>query len=157
MLQVMSFMQQLLLAVHFNDQVTVIDLRSAYNYAKVNYGSSSAHVEAVEKMIRSVLESLNRRSLPFILATNSDFFADQLLPEFDFTAVPPQVSASLKKSAKEKVSDPNTSIFQITLWFTIGIVFLIFLFSILTCGVGVDIEKDTLLYQTTALRGQPVL
>jgi len=140
-----------------NDQVTVVDLRSAYNHAKKNYGSSSPQVEAVEKMIRSILEVLDLRSMSFVLATNTEFYANQMLPEYDFAVVPPELSASLKKSANEKVSSPNTGIFQITLWFTIFVCLVILIFAVLTCGVGVDIEKDTLLYQTTALRGQPVL
>jgi len=141
----------------FNDQVTVIDLRSAYFYAKVNYGKTSPQVEAVEKMIRSVLDSVSRRSMTFVLATDNNFFANQLLPEYDFVAVSPSHTASLKKSAQEKIAKPGTGIFQITLWFTIFISLTVIIISILTCGVGVDIEKDTLLYQTTALRGQPVL
>jgi len=141
----------------FNDQVTVIDLRSAYIYAKKNYGESSAHVEAVKKMINSVLESVSQRSMSFVLATNEKFFANQMLPDIDFYVVPTHLTASLKGSAQQKLSNPDTGIFQITLWFTIFICIVVIIFAVLTCGVGVDIEKDTLLYQTTALRGQPVL
>jgi len=141
----------------FDSQITVVDLRAAYNYAKSTYGSTSAQVEAVQKMIDSVLSFLAEHTTSFVLATNDRFYANQLLPDYDFVVVPPRITAALSKSATEMKSSPNTGIFQITLWFTIFIFIVIVIFSILTCGVGVDIEKDTLLYQTTALRGQPVL
>jgi len=142
---------------NYNEQVTVVDLRSAYTYAMNTYGEGSAQIEAVEKMIRSVVEFLSGKTLSFLIASNDEFYANQRLPSYDFAVVPPHMTASLPRSAQEKKSSMDTGIFQITLWFTIFIVAVVLIFSVLTCGVGIDIEKDTLLYQTTALRGQPVL
>jgi len=144
-------------SAELNNQVTVVDLRSAYDYAKTNYGSITGHVQAVESMIRSVVEFLNAHTTSFVLATNNEFFMTQRMPNFDYEFVSPRLTASLKRYVNEKVSSPNTGMFQITLWFTIFIVIVVIVFAVLTCGVGIDIEKDTLLYQTTALRGQPVL
>jgi len=141
----------------FENQVTVVDLRSAYRYAKENYGAESAQVEAVVKLIHSVMKLLSGETVSFVIASNSDFSSMQRVPDYGFTVVSPRLTAMLARSATERKSDPDTGIFQIILWFTIFIVVVVCIFTLLTCGVGVDIEKDTLLYQTTALRGQPVL
>jgi len=144
-------------SMDFNEQVTVVDLRSAYNYARKYYGSNSAHVEAVMKMIRSVVGFLSGKTTSFVIATNEDFFNTQRIPDFDFEVVSPRQSSALTAGANAMASASNTGAFQITLWFTIFVVVVVAVVTLLTCGVGVDIEKDTLLYQTTALRGQPVL
>jgi len=141
----------------FDHQVTVVDLRSTYAYAKEIFASEPAKIKAVEKMIRAVVEFLGSETSSFVVASDEDFFAQQDTPSYDFEVVSPRLTASLSKSANEKVSSTSTPIFQITLWFVIFIVIVVAIFTLLTCGVGIDIEKDTLLYQTTALRGQPVL
>jgi len=141
----------------FNEQVTIVDLRSAYDYTKNHYSSDPAQLEAVEKMIRSVVEFLSGKTISFVLATDDDFFENQPTPSYDFAVVSPHLNAEVGKYVHEKVSSPSTGIFHITMWFTIFIVIVVVIFTLLTCGVGIDIEKDTLLYQTTALRGQPVL
>jgi len=142
---------------YYDNQVTIVDLRSAYTYAKENYGADSDQVQAVEKMIRSIMEFLSGETISFVIASDNDFSAGQLYPDNDFVVVPTRVTATVAKSATEIKSSPDTGIFQITLWFTILVVIVVLVFAVLTCGVGIDIEKDTLLYQTTALRGQPVL
>jgi len=142
---------------YYVNQVTIVDLRAAYAYAKDKYGANSEQVEAVVKMIRSIMEFLSGETISFVIASDGDFSVSQRVPDYDFLVVPTRVTATLAQSANQKISSPDTGVFHITLWFTIFIVIVVCIFTLLTCGVGVDIEKDTLLYQTTALRGQPVL
>jgi len=140
-----------------NDQVTVVDFRSAYNYAVDHFGPDSPQVAAVVSTIKSAISLVKNEKLLFILATDSMFFIDQRYPNDDFVAVPPHLDAIVKGANEKITTSSDTAIFQITLWFTIFIVLVTATFAVLTCGVGIDIEKDTLLYQTTCLRGQPVL
>jgi len=139
-----------------NQQVNFVDFRTTYTFTVDHYGSGSVQAVAVEKMINSVIETLKGESLVYVLASDADFCENQVYDE-KFVAVPPSLSATVKICTGTKVASPSTGAFQITLWFTIFVVIVIIVFALLTCGVGIDIEKDTLLYQTTCLRGQPVL
>jgi len=139
------------------DQVTIIDLRSAYSYVEREYGADSQQVEAVKKMIESVVSYVSGESMAFVIASNGNFFTSQKYPDRTFATVSPSQQMATKTPAVVRESSPNTSMFHITLWFTLFVVVVVVIFATLTCGVGIDIEKDTLLYQTTALRGQPVL
>jgi len=138
------------------EQITVVDFHSSYDYIIQYYGEKSHQVEALKKMIDGVMETMKRGHNIFVLSTDINFFEMQVF-DSDYVAVPPTVSANTKFTTTQIVSSPSTGHFQITLWFTIFIVLVVMTVAVLTCGVGVDIEKDTLLYQTTCLRGQPVL
>jgi len=137
-----------------SEQVTVVDFRSTYSYVVSQYGADSKQARAVEKMINTLIEKLSGETLAFILATDSQFYQKQIFDE-DFVAVSPSLTAALSTKFVRATS-PNTGSFQIILWFTIFVVIVFIVITLLTCGVGIDIEKDTLLYQTTCLRGQPV-
>jgi len=139
-----------------NKQVNFVDFRSTYTFTINHYGSNSAQATAVENMIKSVIETLKGESLVYVLASDSNFCENQIFDE-NFVAVSPSNSASVEIYIGKQLASPSTGAFQITLWFTIFVVIVIIVFTLLTCGVGIDIEKDTLLYQTTCLRGQPVL
>jgi len=136
-----------------NEQVTVVDFRATYEYAVEKYGAESAQVNAVAAMINSIIS--DGQTMVYVLATNANFFENQA-PAYGFVAVHPSVTPVTPNPGKTKPGNKDTGNFQITLWFTIGISLVLLTFAVLTCGVGVDIEKDTLLYQTTCLRGQPV-
>jgi len=141
-----------------NDQVTVVDFRDTYQYTALNYGKDSEQARAVTAMINSAIQYLKSESFVFVLATDSTFYQWQKYSQEEFIAVPVRMSMSVQKTPNtgKPAAASSTGTFQITLWFTIGIVIVLLIFVVLTCGVGLDIEKDTLLYQTTCLRGQPV-
>ena len=136
-------------------QVVVADLRPAHAAAVAKYGAGSAQAAAVAAMTAHVLETLQATTSLFVLATDDAFFADQQRPAADFAVVAPRsvAAAAVRAGAKP---DPDTSVTQITIWFTVLMVVVIIVFAFATCGVGLDIEKDTLLYQTPCLRGQPM-
>ena len=136
-------------------QVVVADLRPAHAAAVAKYGADSAQAAAVAKMTAQVLRTLQARTRLFVLATDAAFFADQQRPAADFAVVAPRATAAATAVASKK-PDPDTSVTQITIWFTVLMVVVVIIFVFATCGVGLDIEKDTLLYQTTCLRGQPM-
>jgi len=140
-----------------NEQVTVVDFRSAYNFVVERYGEESAQANAVVSAIKSAISMLSNEKLVFVLATDADFFERQRYPNEDFVAVPTHLTAFVNNITNKTTTSRDAGMFQITLWFTIFIVIVTATFAVLTCGVGIDIEKDTLLYQTTCLRGQPVL
>jgi len=137
------------------EQVTIIDLRTTYKYVTDHYDASSAEVESVKKMINAVIDFVGK-NLSFLVAADGDFFANQQIPDPTFAVVPVNQTFDYVDPQPGR-SSSSTGTFQIILWFTFGIIILISLVALFTCGVGIDIEKDTLLYQTTALRGQPVL
>jgi len=139
------------------EQVTLVDFRPAYDFIVERYGKESAQATAVASAIKSAISMISNEKLVFVLATDSDFFRNQRYPNEDFVAVPPHLGAFVKSVTNKTQTSPDAGMFQITLWFTIFIVIVTITFAVLTCGVGIDIEKDTLLYQTTCLRGQPVL
>jgi len=145
-----------LCSANLNEQVTVIDFRTAHKIAVEGYGSDSAQVAAIKNAVNSAIYFLEQDSFVFVLATDSNFYENQVIPGKDFQAVSPKNSVDLRTSREALETNSDTGAFQITLWFTITVSLVIGIFTLLTCGVGIDIEKDTLLYQTTCLRGQPV-
>lgn len=135
-------------------QVVVADLRPAHAAAVAKYGAESAQAAAVAQMTAEVLASLQARARLFVLAADGAFFAEQQRPGADFAVFAPRLGTAA--AVASKMPDPDTSITQITIWFVVLMVVVVVVFVFATCGVGLDIEKDTLLYQTTCLRGQPM-
>jgi len=126
----------------------VADLSSGYNSFVSIYGAQSSQAIAVKTVVESAVSYIEQKFGECVLVATDSLLLDDVNTLMDEK----EISSFVKNTVP--VPKANTAITQIFIWFHVALWATFAAVVLFTLKLGLDIEKDTLLYRTTALRGQ---
>jgi len=126
----------------------VADLSSGFSSIVSAYGAQSNQAAAVKSVVEATVTYVEDTFGECVLVASDNFVVDGVESLQDIR----DVSSFVKNTVP--VPKANTTITQIFIWFHVALWSSLAVIVLYTLKLGLDIEKDTLLYRTTALRGQ---